>query len=527
MRPSSRNLILFCALSYLFVAAILFVTIRKHNDGHFIYALDDPYIHLALAENLAHGHYGINPTEFSSPSSSVLWPFLLIPLAGTAMHSYVPLFWNLLFGLLSACLIGWAVARWPPQRDEQGRMPFWQQMITALLLMLSANIASLTFVGMEHVLQILLSICCAIGIMEALSDREIPTWCLAATIIAPMVRYENLAITVAICFALAGTRQWKKAWTVLGLAVAPLIAFSGYLVSRGLPVLPMSVLVKGNVYISGGPLYKVFKQVRSDIFQCLVDPERFTISILFLIFVGLTWTATTRARRFTYAGVAVLGALQLAIGRFQWFFRYEVYALIFLLLICVRVLSDRPKFMFGYFALGLVFCASPFIRATELTVSASEEIYRQQFQMHRFVTEFYHGDYAVNDLGLVSYQRTPGTYVLDVFGLASVEASRQNPKTQEWLSGITKRHAISLAMLYPEWFQIPESWTPVAKMCVPSTPININEPCMVFYSTDPAATARIRADLARFEPTLPDDVTFYFDPERREGGYAMPRSQPN
>ena len=523
MQSSSRDLALFCALTYLFVITIIFVKIYGANGGHFIYALDDPYIHLALAENLAHGHYGINPTELSSPSSSALWPFLLIPFAGTALHAYVPLFWNILFGSISAGLIGWIVSTWPPLRDEHHRMPVWQQAITALLLMLAANLVSLTFVGMEHVLQVLLSICCAVGMMEALSDRKIPTWCLAAAVVGPMVRYEDLALTVAICFALVGAKQWKKTVAVLGLSVMPVIAFSTFLVSRGLPFLPMSVLIKGNAYVEGGPLYKVFKQVRSDIFQGLVDPERFSMVVLFLIFVGLTWKAETRLHRFTFLGATFLGAAQILIGRFGWFFRYEVYAVIFLLLICVRVLSDRPKFMFGYFALGLVACASPFLQAMDLTVAASREIYRQQYQMHRFVTEFYHGDYAVNDLGLVSFQRRPGVYVLDVFGLASVEASQERNKSAAWLDGIVKRHNLNLAMLYPDWFHIPAAWTPVAKMCVPNQPITINEPCMVFYSVAPAATAGIRSDLIRFASTLPPDITFYFDPDRREGGYAMPK----
>src|SRR5687768_7918900 len=38
--------------------------------GDFSYTLDDPYIHLALAENIAIGHYGIDPSESSAPASS-------------------------------------------------------------------------------------------------------------------------------------------------------------------------------------------------------------------------------------------------------------------------------------------------------------------------------------------------------------------------------------------------------------------------------------------------------------------------
>ncbi|HKL20996.1 MAG TPA: hypothetical protein VJ904_04275 [Tichowtungia sp.] len=52
------------------------------NGGVFTYSLDDAYIHLSLAEQIHHGHYGINAGEYSSPSSSVLCPFLLAPFSG-------------------------------------------------------------------------------------------------------------------------------------------------------------------------------------------------------------------------------------------------------------------------------------------------------------------------------------------------------------------------------------------------------------------------------------------------------------
>src|SRR5262249_7930106 len=51
------------------------------NHGAITYTLDDAYIHLALAEHISHGHYGINATEFSAPSSSIAWPFILAPAA--------------------------------------------------------------------------------------------------------------------------------------------------------------------------------------------------------------------------------------------------------------------------------------------------------------------------------------------------------------------------------------------------------------------------------------------------------------
>ena len=47
------------------------------TDGRLIYSLDDPYNHLAVAEPIVEGGYGINSEKFASPSSSILFPFLL------------------------------------------------------------------------------------------------------------------------------------------------------------------------------------------------------------------------------------------------------------------------------------------------------------------------------------------------------------------------------------------------------------------------------------------------------------------
>ncbi|MHC2245266.1 hypothetical protein [Bradyrhizobium elkanii] len=59
----------------LFAATLIFsVTLC---DGRLIFTLDDPYIHLAVADHIRSGGYGVNASEVSSPSSSIIWPYLL------------------------------------------------------------------------------------------------------------------------------------------------------------------------------------------------------------------------------------------------------------------------------------------------------------------------------------------------------------------------------------------------------------------------------------------------------------------
>lgn len=86
------------------------------NDGKLIYTLDDPYIHLALAENICNGHYGVNIAEYSAPSSSAIWPLIMAPFCRLSIFEYVPLILNSLAAALTLWLYHWVVIS-DPSRD--------------------------------------------------------------------------------------------------------------------------------------------------------------------------------------------------------------------------------------------------------------------------------------------------------------------------------------------------------------------------------------------------------------------------
>ncbi|MCX6020056.1 MAG: hypothetical protein NTZ50_16445 [Chloroflexi bacterium] len=65
---------------YLNAMAILIGISPRAAEGHLIYTLDDPYIHLAIGESILSGGYGINVGEAAAPSSSVIWPYLMAAL---------------------------------------------------------------------------------------------------------------------------------------------------------------------------------------------------------------------------------------------------------------------------------------------------------------------------------------------------------------------------------------------------------------------------------------------------------------
>ena len=494
---------------YLLLCLGLFFAIKLRNRGQFLYALDDPYIHLALADGIAHGHYGVNPGEFASPSSSVLWPFLLAPFANWSYAPMVPLALNLLAGIGFAWLVGSAVSRWPTPAGTNPGSPEerWRRIFSVVALLFIANLAGLTFIGMEHTLQVLLAGAGAWAIVACLEDRPVPFWCLFAVMLGPSVRYENLGISLGVAIALVGRRQAGRAFLLLGVSVLPLLAFSGYLHHLGLPWVPTSILIKSRVQNAFGVQQPPWMLVADNIGDLFTQPERLLVLILFLTLAILAWRERQRAPRLALAGTAVALGLHLLVGRFGWFHRYEVYIVVFGAFIVLRRVQERCRGLLGWYALGLLGCCFPYLQATRDIVLCANQVYRQQFQTRRFVNNFYTGNVAVNDLGLVSYRHRPGMYVLDLWGLASAEAARQQHRTTAWMDGIVRDHHVGLVVIYPLWFPpAPKDWTLLGEVCLSDAPVVLGNACVSYYET-PDAPASLESEFDRFVTTLPVGTT--------------------
>src|SRR5207248_4211963 len=110
------------------------------TGGRLIYALDDAYIELSLAWNIAQGHYGINAADVSSPSSSILYPFLLAPFAWTPYLDEAPLVLNSLAGAATLALLGRAACR---QGIVVERSSAWRAGLLLVVLAIAVNLPGL------------------------------------------------------------------------------------------------------------------------------------------------------------------------------------------------------------------------------------------------------------------------------------------------------------------------------------------------------------------------------------------------
>jgi hypothetical protein len=215
--------------------------------------------------------------------------------------------------------------------------------------------------------------------------------------------------------------------------------------------------------------------------------------------------------------VCLIGAHAVA-GRFGWLDRYEDYALLgtALLGICLMrekirtVLSNKKTRLICFCATAVALSAfcSPYILSTWQVPLAANNIYEQQYQMHRFVNDFYRAPVAVNDLGLVSYHNS--SFVLDLGGLASEKARflKASDASAEEYRAFVAGSGVHLVIIYDEWFpdQIPASWIKVASIDLSRERVSSAQEEVQFYATDAATASQLQPELHSFSKSLPQGV---------------------
>lgn len=506
--------------AYLTCCIVVLLAILRLNQGKMVYTLDDPYIHLAVAEEIAHGHYGVNPDETSSPASSALWPVLLAPLARTSIGELMPLVINVACGILTSLIL---------LRRLRSELPggHWGtsalRILIALFVLGASNFIGLTFGGMEHCLQILAAIVVTDGLLGLVNGGKPGKVFLATLILGPLVRYENLALSGIGCLMLVGRGYWKHS-LVCGLgAVAGLAAFSGFLVSLGLNPLPSSVLVKSS-NSSSGALSLVERLKNGFVYSatCMEGLNLIILSSLLLIYPILKCFKGPRAWFSTILFMA--GFAHIMVGHYGGQGRYVPYIYATLLFGGSVLLFSSMLRRFHWMATamagmvvmtlgGISLIWEPVRGIADLPI-ASNNIYEQQYQMHRFAVENHEGGIAVNDLGWVSFQNE--NHVLDLWGLASNEAfkARVPWRGPEWMEEMASRKHIRLAIIYHGWFAgLPQSWIKVAEMKLSRRCITTSSDTVSFYSTGTGNPEELRQHLVAFRSSLPPGVILTLDGE--------------
>ena len=487
-------------------------------DGHLIYTLDDPYIHLRVAQIILRGGYGINIGEYSSPSSSIIYPYLLALTELAGFGIWGPLVLNMLAMALAVYAVSQIIQDYVFTYDIQERGFAGSKLFPlglGLLVCFAMNAWGLVMTGMEHSLHVLAVVLVIWGFLKILDDgSKLPAWLIAAIVVLPFIRFEGLAMSLLSVAALIYLGHHRIAFGVASLIVSGLFCWILFTQSLGLPVLPGSVLLKSDIAANAtehAGLAQLSNAIYSNVRESISHRQgAFLLLGLVVVFI-LSYKAWQKERHqiaTVVGGLTIFtGLAHVFFGHYDWFSRYEIY--ISTLVTISALFLGRSYFVQAnvkhiVFFVFLVVTV-PYIATTFLTPRAARNIYQQQYQMHRFVAEYWKRPVAVNDIGWVSYNNP--SFVLDLYGLGSEEVRRlrmtEGGCDAKTLSMLANRKNVSLIMVYDDWFKskIPVGWQKV--VILNTSKVSVWSDQVSFYITPAANRTEVLDLLHQFGMTLP------------------------
>ena len=530
---------------YTLLCVALFFTNLRQSGNSLVYPLDDAYIHMSLAKNLAlHGVFGVTADGFTACSSSPLWVFLISAVyALVGVQIWPPLAFNFFFGLIlivAGCEI---LLRSGSSRSSTIFS------ITALCLFIPLPVLVLS--GMEHVLHILLSALLAFWAAWFIAEPRAPAWMqftLPITIAAAvMIRFETLFLVGAIVLLLLLRRRFLSAALFLGAALAPIAILGFYSASKGWFWLPTSLLLKGRM----PQFWSVRSVVASAGYAAL--SQLFETPHLLIVVVGLVavylWRSTRGASPWDRGQVmicltfiSIIVHLQYAGSGFSLLGRYEGYLLAMAILSIgcadlsvlfqyLRAALAKKSNIIEFLPLSIVVILLLFplfrhgLQSTEQFPGGRRSLYGQQYQMGMFLAAYYNtSSVAANDIGAVNFF----THIrcLDLFGLANSEICRLKRAGRydtRAIDQLALAQNTKVAIVYDSWFQnrmlfgywvprLPASWRRVAEWRTQDA-VLLGDDTVTFYAVDPAEAPHLKQSLSQFATKLPPGTVQSLLPE--------------
>ena len=523
-------------VSFLALVSLLVLDAERRNAGTMVYALDDAYIHMAIAKSAGeYGTWGITRFEFTSATSSPLWTALIAAvysLIGTS--AFVPLVLNVIAGIALLCVSGAALAR----NLLDSRLVF----CGLLSVLLITPMPALALSGMEHLLHAAIAVAVsylASSILTGESNAHHERLLIAAAPLLTSLRYEGLFELLVVCGALViAKRRWQLAFAIGAAGALPIVLYGLWSMSHGWQFFPNSVLLKAvrpDFSFRGVARMVTGQQAVATLYR---TPH---LLVLVVAALALLFRSSRRGRAWDhpsfalvlFVGTALLHAQFADVG---WFYRYEAY-LVALGIVAhwesvesyavpeFRTMKALPRLAIA--AVLAIIVLRPLelrARASLLMASrASTNIFEQQYQMGQFLNASYRGStVAVNDIGAVAYLGSD-LRIVDLWGLASRDVASlrmTNSYDSDAIQSLANLADVKVAVVYDRWFErfggIPKQWHKVGAWTIANNVVAGGD-TVSFYAVDPSERERLAENLRSFARRMPPSV-------RQTGEYVLGNS---
>jgi hypothetical protein len=500
----------------LFVALFVFVllllgTLRAYlpqTGGRFIYALDDAYIQMAIAKNLAvHGLWGVTPYAFSGAGSSLLWPLILAGVERVfGRHEISALVLNVA-GAAALLAAVYAIAkRYVPSR--------WAQLGVPVLVTIGAPLSVLAVIGMEHTLQSAIALSVAFAGVRAFRAADVrerhqwSAWLLIGALLATAIRYETAAVLVGLAVVGLASGAWRIVIALCGAGAIPPLTYAFIAWRHDWPPLPSSVLIKAQ--LSEGALH----QIRE-------SPVLGALLVLGLVQLAKhVWSPRSRPWREPEALVAVfvvaaLIHVQFGLTGIATLYRYEAYLVVLGIVANAAALAEhlraakplRSSVFNTRTALTAILVCVLLYQCdidTREAVDTAAWVYRSSYQVGLFLRHHPQpGTPMLSAIGPTTYLND--VQILDLDGLANIDVTRSIRAGTFDVTAVARAarlHDGRMAAVQTLGTPIPTAW-----LCVAQWRDVVDQGTTFFYALDPRDATALAADLAAFDSALPDRVT--------------------
>ena len=509
-------------LVFVFITGGLLLLAWLRNDHNLVYPLDDTYIHLAIAKQIAeNGNWGLSEGRFAfSASGPVFTGFLAFLFALISKNTFWPLIINFIAGLGIIFLVDKIFKRSEvnPNFSFTGHFSFL--LLTPLPL--------LVLCGMEHIWQVFIDILlvwqASILLTEnhkKFSKSTIILFLLAA--LACVIRYEGIFLVGVIGFIflierkpLLGIMTWLS-----GAALVSLLGL--YSMQNGGTFLPISVLGKGH-----SPLADLTQWFFQGGLRFLENPFML-VSLGALICLCLAFLKRKKkSLPFFFAFITAITMVGHVFAAEVGGYRYEAYLIGLSIISIILGIKDLEweKVIFKIrFQLRPIFQAFVLMMIVSLGVRsgyfhyfyprASQNIYHQQYQMALFLHTYYPDiSFAANDIGAVTYFND--IQLTDLVGIGDHDAFsiiKANDWTKRAITDLTQEREVKLAIVHDIWVGeiIPDNWVKIGEWTIPDNFICADE-TVSFYCADEKLEQEITENFRAFSQSLPKGIGVDYGP---------------
>ncbi|SDI54649.1 hypothetical protein [Chryseobacterium jejuense] len=498
------------------VCLLYYINSVLKTDGHYIYLLDDAYIHLAMAKNFAlYEVWGMTRYQFSSTSSSPLFTYILSVLIKVfGNNDQIPLYFNVIFSIATL----YVLSEYYAEVFKEVKKTVLAVLFTTFFIVLPLNILS----GMEHVFQIFLFVV-NILCLSHYKDRKLAVFGFYfSLLLMGLVRFESMFYFVILAFMFVLVRKWKEALFILLLGFIPIIAFCAYNYQQDGYFFPNSVVVKGTKLSLDANVLGQLKVILLD--NLLLNISFYKIGFFPLLLCVIFIYRDVRMKTFrevlkdnflliVFSLVMICHAM---FADLKGLLRYEAYILtgfcMVLILKCKDLFFNFTNYIRKEKLVSLLIAANVFLMLYKCCVAhpimsnGGKNIYEQQVQSAKFLHQFYNTSKVVaNDIGAISY--FTNIHLLDIAGLASVETIHFNEnkkgfdqKFGNFLSKYCLDHQYDIAVVYEGWLQgyVPSYWKKAGTLKIEDK-ITVARLEVSIYSIDTKNLEELKQNIKKFD----------------------------